>query len=184
MLLDPDLVTQLADPNLPETRRAAAEREVCQKLAPRIRLYGLRHLRDEAASADLVQEALIALLRSAREGKIEEPAHVERFVLGTCRNLVLRQHRRERRQKAFEGALLPLAEQAMPPAFASADSARLAFCMGQLPRREQRVVLLTFQEERSADEIASEMATSAGNVRVLRHRAMAALQRCVDGGDP
>ena len=46
---------------------------------------------------------------------------------------------------------------------------------------EGRVVLLTFQEDRSADEIASELGTSAGNVRVLRHRAMLALQRCVTG---
>jgi DNA-directed RNA polymerase specialized sigma24 family protein len=43
------------------------------------------------------------------------------------------------------------------------------------------VVLLTFQEDRSADEIASELGTSAGNVRVLRHRALLALQRCVAG---
>jgi hypothetical protein len=40
--------------------RLAAEHELCVQLAPRIRLYGLRHLRDEAAAADLVQEARTA----------------------------------------------------------------------------------------------------------------------------
>jgi RNA polymerase sigma-70 factor (ECF subfamily) len=60
--------------------RLAAERELCIQLAPRIRLYGLRHLRDEAAAADLVQEALIILLEGVREGRIDDPAHVDRFV--------------------------------------------------------------------------------------------------------
>ena len=70
--------------------RLAAEHELCVQLAPRLRLYGLRHLRDEAAAADLVQEALIILLEAARGGRIEDPGHVDRFVLGTCRNLVSR----------------------------------------------------------------------------------------------
>jgi RNA polymerase sigma-70 factor, ECF subfamily len=32
-----------------------AEAEMCRRLAPRIRLYGLCHLRDEQAAADLTQ---------------------------------------------------------------------------------------------------------------------------------
>lgn len=158
-----------------------AERKLCLLLAPRIRLYGLRHLRDEAAAADLVQEALIVLLEAVREGRIEDPEHIERFVFGTCRHFVSRSRRAERRAQTFAGAVLPLSDAALPPAFSSIDSARLALCLGLVGAREQRVVLLTFQEDRSADEIASELGISAGNVRVLRHRAMLALQRCVEG---
>lgn len=182
MLLEPDIVAKIADPDLPESIRSAAERSVCERLAPRLRLYGLRHLRNEAAALDLAQEALIVFLQSARAGKIDDPAHAERFALGTCRNLVLRLQRNERRHKAYEGATLPLEEAELPPAFASVDAARLAHCLGLLPVREQRVVLLTFQEERSAEQIANEINTSPGNVRVLRHRAMAALENCVQGG--
>lgn len=182
MLIEPDLVTQIANPKLPPHERMAAEREVCLRLAPRVRLYGLRHLRDEAAAADLVQEALIVFLKNAREGKLDSPEHAERFVLGTCRNLVLRMRRDERRKRSFEGAALPLVDHELPPAFASVDAARLAHCLGKLALREQRVVLLTFQEERSAEQIGKEIRTTPGNVRVLRHRAMANLQRCVEGG--
>lgn len=182
MLLEPEIVTQIADPSLPQPTREAAERKACERLAPRLRLYGLRHLRNEAAALDLTQEALVVFLQSARAGKIADPAHAERFALGTCRNLVLRLQRNERRHKAFEGATLPLAEAELPPAFASIDAARLAHCLGLLPVREQRVILLTFQEERSAEQIATEITTSPGNVRVLRHRAMASLERCVRGG--
>lgn len=161
--------------------RVAAERELCARLAPRIRLYGLRHLRDEAAAADLVQEALLVMLEAVRAGHIDEAAHVDRFVLGTCRNLVHRSHRDERRSRAFAKGVLPLTEADLPPAYARLDATRLSLCLGQLEPREQRVVLLTFQEERSAGEIAAELETTPGNVRVVRHRAVAALRRCVEG---
>jgi RNA polymerase sigma-70 factor, ECF subfamily len=161
--------------------RSEAEHELCMRLAPRIRLYGLRHLRDEADAADLTQEVLIVLLEAVRTLRIEDPEHVDRFVLGTCRNLVSRARRDDRRAKAFHGAVLPLSGTELPPAFSSLDAERVALCLGKIGAREQRVVLLTFQEDRSADEIAAALGTSPGNVRVLRHRAMAALERCVEG---
>jgi len=177
----PELMFSIAASGAETAERLAAERELCLMLAPRIRLYGLRHLRNETAAADLLQEALLVLLEAVRAGRIEEPEHVERFVFGTCRHLVSRSRRDERRAQSFAGAVLPLSEATLPPAFSSVDSARLALCLARVGAREQRVVLLTFQEERGAEEIASELGTSVGNVRVLRHRAMLALQRCVEG---
>jgi len=162
----------------------AAERGLCTRFAQRIRLYGLRHLRDEAAAADLVQEVLLVLLASVRDGRINEPAHLERFVLGTCRNLVAKVRRGEQRTRTFEQAALPLAEQELPPAFARADTTRVAICLAHLDARAQRVVMLTFGDDRATEEIASELGTTPGNVRVIRHRALAALQRCVEGGEP
>lgn len=174
------LVRAVAGASAPADR-AIAERALCLELAPRIRLYGLRHLADEAAAADLAQEALIVLLEAARCGRIENLDEVERFVFGTCRNLVARTRRDERRARSFAGAVLPLHTDELPPAFSSVDAARLSLCLAKIAAREQSVVLLTFHEERSADEIAAELGLSAGNVRVLRHRAIAALQRCVEG---
>jgi DNA-directed RNA polymerase specialized sigma24 family protein len=40
---------------------------------------------------------------------------------------------------------------------------------------------MTFYDERPAEEIAAALETSAGNVRVLRHRALLALRACVEG---
>jgi hypothetical protein len=39
---------------------------------------------------------------------------------------------------------------------------------------------LSFNEERSAEEIAARLETTPGNVRLLRHRAVAQLRRCLD----
>lgn len=177
------LVRAVAGADAPATRHEA-ERELCLRLAPRLRLYAHRHLRDEAAAADLVQEALIILLRAARDGRIEDLDHVDRFVLGTCRNLVSRARRDERRARDFAGAVLPLQVDELPPAYSSVDASRLALCLGKIAPREQSVVLLSFQEERSTDDIATTLGISAGNVRVLRHRAIQALQRCIEGSAP
>ena len=40
-------------------RAPEAEAELCRRLAPRGRLYGLKHLRDEHAAADLMQQVMM-----------------------------------------------------------------------------------------------------------------------------
>ena len=51
-------------------------------MAPRIRLYGLRHLRDEQAAADLVQQVLMMTIESLRAGKVRDPGKIlERLAL-------------------------------------------------------------------------------------------------------
>jgi RNA polymerase sigma-70 factor (ECF subfamily) len=41
---------------------------------------------------------------------------------------------------------------------------------------------MTFYEDRQADEVAKLLGLSAGNVRVIRHRAIGRLRDCVTGG--
>lgn len=50
-----------------------AEAELFLRMAPRIRLYGLRHLRDADASEDLTQQVLITTLEALRAGRLREP---------------------------------------------------------------------------------------------------------------
>src|SRR5215831_5287556 len=61
--------------------RREAELALCRRYAPRIRLYGLRHLRDEDRARDLVQTVLLAVLQTARDGKVRAPEQLVRFVL-------------------------------------------------------------------------------------------------------
>jgi RNA polymerase sigma-70 factor (ECF subfamily) len=154
---------------------AAAEAELCRVFAPRVRLYGLRHLRDEDRTRDLVQAVLLAVLEAARAGRIEEPDKLDRFVLATSRHLALRARAAERRSAGDE----PLAALAVPEVEAVSLRA-LGQCYAVLDDRARAVVALTFQEDRSAEDIAARLSTTAGNVRVLRHRAVAALRRCLD----
>jgi RNA polymerase sigma-70 factor, ECF subfamily len=160
----------------------AAETELARRFAPRIRLFGVRRLRDQAAAQDLVQEVLVTTLEALRAGRIEQPERLASFVLGACRMTVANQRRGEQRR----ARLLAQFAHDLAPSMPSSGSAlldrdRLADCLEGLPTRDRTVVALTFYLEQSADEIARELGTSAGNVRVLRHRALARLHDCLEG---
>ena len=51
-----------------------AEAEVCRRMGPRIRLYGLRHLRSASAADDLVQQVLLKTLETLRAGRLRDAA--------------------------------------------------------------------------------------------------------------
>jgi RNA polymerase sigma-70 factor (ECF subfamily) len=155
-----------------------AEIEVCRRFAPRIRLYGLRHLRDADAAADLVQEVLFSVLDRLRSGAIREPERLGSFVLGTCRL----EASQGRRGSARRGALLARYGGGLAPAEpqgARVDVDRLEGCLDRLPSRERAVLQLTFFAERATEAIATELDTTPGNVRVVRHRALARLRACM-----
>jgi RNA polymerase sigma-70 factor (ECF subfamily) len=157
-----------------------AEAELCRRLAPRVRLYGLRHLRDEAAAADLMQQVMLLMIERLRAGALREPERLASFVFGICRMVVLdlkRGHaRRERLLDIYGEALLP--PEASPP---NLDQKRLAHCLECLPERERTVLLLSFYDDMPADTLARELDLSPANVRVIRHRGLARLRRCVTG---
>ena len=164
-----------------DARARAAEAALCRRYAPRIRVYGLRHLRDPDAAADLVQIVLLAVLESARKGGVREPEHLERFILGTCRNASLRLRQTGNRAQPTERDKLEtlLVSEVDEPA--ALDGRALARCLDGLEARARQVVTMAFREDRSADEIAGELRTTAGNVRVIRHRALASLRLCIEG---
>ena len=172
---DSELVRAIAAraPDAPD-----AEAELCRRFAPRIRLYGLRHLRDEDRARDLVQAVLLAVLQAARAGRIDDPERVDRFMLGTSRNVAQRMRETEARTTGDDAALAGIAAPA--DEHERVDATALARCFAVLDERGQQVVRLSFIEERPSDEIAARLAISTANVRVLRHRAIAALRRCLD----
>jgi RNA polymerase sigma-70 factor (ECF subfamily) len=157
----------------------AAEAELCRRFAPRIRLYGLRHLRDDGRAADLVQAVLLAVLQAARAGRIDDPDRVDRFMLGTSRNVAQRMRAGDHRTDAHGDAALA-AIAAPEDRHERVDVAALMPCVAALDERARQVVQLSFRDERHTDEIATILAISPANVRVLRHRAIAALRRCLD----
>jgi RNA polymerase sigma-70 factor (ECF subfamily) len=158
-----------------------AETELYRRLAPRIQLYGLRHLRDQQAAADLVQQVLIITIEGLREGRVRDPERLASYVLGVCRMLVLDLKRGEaRRKRALERYTgdLPMARTDDSP---RVDLDRLVACLDHLHERERSVLLLTFCSEQSAAEIAAALGLSAGNVRVIRNRALRRLRDCMAG---
>jgi len=161
-------------------RDAAAEAELCGRLGPRVRLYGLRHLRSEAAAKDLVQDVLVLLLEKLRAGAVRDAEQIASFALGTARQMVADGRRsaarRARILEAFPIDLVPDYEDVREPL----DTARLAHCLGTLPERERAVLVMTFYDDRAADAVAAELGLTAGNVRVIRHRGLERLRACME----
>lgn len=161
-------------------RDLRAEEALYRLLAPRARLYGLKHLRDAHAAADLAQDVMLLTLDRLRRGDVREPEHIASFVLGTCRQLVIDRKRGvQRRERIVETYVqdLAVAECAEPLAL---DTRQLAHCLDLLPERERTVIVMTFFDDSDANEVAQALAISAANVRVIRHRAVERLRTCMD----
>jgi RNA polymerase sigma-70 factor (ECF subfamily) len=175
-LSDADLVRQIGSGSDPE-----AEAELFRRMAPRIRLYGLRHLRDEHAAEDLMQQVLITALEALRAGRLREPEKLASFVLGTCRMTVLdlrrNAQRRERLLEQFGADLLAPVQPSMP----RLDHEQLTRCLQNLNERERAVVVLTFYDEQTGADVAGFLGVSEANARVIRHRAIHRLRDCMGG---
>jgi RNA polymerase sigma-70 factor (ECF subfamily) len=156
-----------------------AETELFRRMAPRIRLYGLRHLRDTHAADDLAQQVLITTLGALRAGRLREPDKLASFVLGTCRMTVLElrrgAQRRERLLVEFGADLLAPPQ----PSMAYLDHEQLARCVQSLKERERTVVVMTFYDEQTGADVAAFLGVSEANVRVIRHRAIRQLRVCM-----
>jgi RNA polymerase sigma-70 factor (ECF subfamily) len=147
------------------TLEADQERSFCQRYWNRIRAYGLCHLRDTAAAEDHVD-------------------NLDKYVFGTCRNTAMDMRRGSARHRRIATAAATALPDSYEPRWELADRSRLDQCLARLEARARAVVLATFVDERDADDVGRSMSLSAGNVRVIRHRALAHLQRCMGGEQP
>jgi RNA polymerase sigma-70 factor (ECF subfamily) len=182
VLADADLARRIA--SAASAGAPDAEAELYRRLAPRVRLYGLRHLRDEQSAADLTQQVLLMTIERLRNGKVREPERLASFVLGMCRMVVLDLKRGGwRRARVLEQFAddLPRAGLADEPRL---DAEQLTACLERLSERERSVLVSTFHSERTAIEVAQELGLTAANVRVIRHRALARLRLCMNGEEP
>jgi RNA polymerase sigma-70 factor (ECF subfamily) len=160
----------------------AEEAELYRRFAPRVRLYGRRHLQDDAASDDLAQNVLLLAIERLRAGEVRRPEEIGSFILGTSRMMARSERRVARRRDALAARFMETAVQTVASFGAALDASRVAACLRTLAERDRLVVLLTFYADREAPRIAEDLGVSPGAVRVIRHRAMARLRDCVLGG--
>lgn len=161
---------------------AAEEAELYRRFAPRVRLYGRRHLQNESAAEDLAQDVLLLTIERLRAGEVQQPEDIGSFILGTSRMMVNAQRRIARRREGLAARFLDPAASFMPAHVDALDVPRVAACLRSLADRDRLVVLLTFYADREAPRIAEALGVSPGAVRAIRHRAMARLRDCVIGG--
>ena len=76
---DEALARRIADG--PSGSTDAEEAELYRRFAPRVRLYGRRHLQNDAASDDLAQEVLLLKIERLRAGEVRRPEEIASFIV-------------------------------------------------------------------------------------------------------
>ncbi len=173
---DGELAKEIA--SVPPGAAQAEEAELYRRFARRVRLYGLKHLRDESAADDLAQEVLLVTIERLRAGEVRNPDEIGSFILGTSRMLAGSTARKTRRRENLT-AQFHAPEVYAESVVANDDIAAVELCLHQLAERDRRVLVLTFYAEKTSPEIAEELGVTGTVVRVARHRALARLRECV-----
>jgi len=161
----------------------AAEAELYRRLAPRVRHYGLRHLRDAHAAEDLMQQVLLMTLERLRAGRLRQPEKLASFVLGMSRMVVLEARRGTARREGLLRTYGDVPEAVDPPEQRDLDEAKLSSCLESLPERERSVLVMGFFADKPADTVARELGLTLVNARVIRHRALLKLRECMNMDD-
>jgi RNA polymerase sigma-70 factor (ECF subfamily) len=174
---DADIARAIA--TAPAGAAQAEESELYRRFARRVRLYGLKHLRDEAAADDLAQHVLLVTIERLRAGEVRNPDEIGSFILGTSRMQAGSMARKTRRREGLIALFHAPDRYVEPSDIVSGDIDAMERCLHRLAERDRRVLLLTFYAERTSSEIAAELGVTGTVVRVARHRALGRLRDCV-----
>lgn len=143
--------------------------------------YAIRFLRSEAEAQDAVQEAYIRYIRHVRKTG-ETAKNLSAWLYRATRNICLdvlkspaRKESGELNENAttseFHVGRCPLERAAL-----SDDATLMRSLIAQLPAREQEILQLKLDGDRSYKEIAEIMDLSTGNIGFLLHGAMEKLR--------
>jgi RNA polymerase sigma-70 factor (ECF subfamily) len=158
---------------------AEAETELYRRFAPRVRLYGLKHLRDRGAADDLAQQVMLIVIERLRAGEVRDPDQVASFILSTSRMVAVGLRRTETRREHLLGRF-DSQQGAVSPDEWSIDATRIAPCLAAIGERERAILLMTFYAEKTSSEIGQALGMTAGSVRVCRHRGLASMRTCLE----
>ena len=164
--------------------QALAEGELYRRFAPRVRLYGLRHLSDRDSAEDLAQQVMLVVIERLRAGEVRELDQIGSFILGTSRMMAGSLRRVERRREGLRARYYDREEALTWTNERSLDETRIAPCLAGIRDRERTILLLSFYADKGAKEIAEALGMTAGAVRVSRHRALASMRECVEARRP
>jgi len=164
----------------PAGTATAAEDELYRRFAPRVRLFGLKHLRDEMAAQDLAQQVLLMTIERLRAGEVRNLEQIGSFMLGASRMTCGGLRRTERRRQDLHAQFDARAAADDSSASDIFGVAAVERCLGALRERERAILIQTYYAERSSGEIAQALGMTDGAVRVSRHRALGQMRECLD----
>jgi RNA polymerase sigma factor (sigma-70 family) len=149
-----------------------AEGQLVERYRRRVELMILSRTRDRELAADLVQEAMIALLQAVRADRVAAADRLGAFAYGVARNLVNNHFRAS--GQAPQVPILPEMSVHDPIGeIEEADRRRLVRSeLAALEPRDREIVQLTLVEGLKPGEIANRLGMSAELVRTRKSRAI------------
>jgi len=162
---------------------AEAFGELYERYAERVFRYLFAHLSNRMDVEDLTEEVFLRVWRSLPRYK-ERGVPFLAFLYRIAHNVLVDHYRRAERatpQVALND--LPIRDQAPGPGemvMMEIDHQELRAMLGRLRADYRKVLALRFLSGLTPDETAEVMGRSAGAVRVLQHRALAALRKLME----
>jgi RNA polymerase sigma-70 factor, ECF subfamily len=158
----------------------AAEAQLAEYLAPRLRVMMRAKTRDAELSRDLTQDAVIEVLKALRRGQLREPGRLIAFVHGVARN-VANNYVRTRRDDTGHEPLSDLLAQPLDEADAHERRDLVTRGLAQISPSDREILDLILVEGLKPGEIAARMGLAPEVVRTRKSRALkrvlTALQR-------
>ena len=141
--------------------------------------FAFGYVKSEAAAEDVVSDVFAKLFM--KHWQFTDDDQLRAFLYKMTRNRAidyLRRHRRELPLEDVEGALsVPDAEEKI---LKKERDEALHRCLAQLPRQYREVLVLTWFEEFSNEQVASILGKSAKQVYNLRSRAKETLKKMLE----
>lgn len=146
--------------------------------------YVYRRVSDVDTASDLTAEIFARMLRAAQGDDFPEQ-QARAWLYRTAHNLVVDHYRRRahRQHLALEETMIEGGEDPAGVAEQNASAAGVHAALEQLTSAQQQVIELKFLQGLSNQETAEIMHRSVGAVKLLQHRALAALQRHLEAGE-
>lgn len=162
---------------------AEAFGELYERYATRVFRFLFAHLSNRMDAEDLVGDVFLRVWRSLPNYE-EKGVPFLAFLFRIARNALIDHYRRAGKSKQ-DVSIEDITLQDGDPGpgdtvMANLEHEQLRQTLGQLREDYRTVLILRFLSELTPDETAEVMDRSAGAVRVLQHRALAALRKLMD----
>jgi RNA polymerase sigma factor (sigma-70 family) len=148
--------------------------------------YGLayRVLRDESLAEDAVQEAFLALWRTAASF-IPERAKASTWILTLVHRRAVDTVRREQRRRAepLEGAPEPVGGSAEEAAWLRLERERVQGALAQLPDQQREAIELAYYGGYSQSELSERLGQPLGTIKSRMFSGLSRLRELLDEGE-
>jgi RNA polymerase sigma-70 factor (ECF subfamily) len=140
--------------------------------------YVYRRVSDVEMASDLAAEVFHRLLRSVQKDGLPE-CEMRAWLYRTAHNLVVDHYRRQahRQHLPLEEDLVDGGDDPAGLVERKASAARVQQALEHLTEAQQQVIVLKFLQGLTNQEVAEILERSVGAIKLLQHRALAALQR-------